>query len=35
MRPTMPEAVTVALFAKARGAVGKEAAIIETSFDRV
>ena len=31
----MPEAVTAASFANSRGAVGKEAAIIETSFEKV
>jgi hypothetical protein len=35
MRPTMPEAVTVASFYKLRGAAGADAARIETSFDAV
>jgi hypothetical protein len=34
VRPTMPDAVTVASLAKARGAVGTEAAMIETSFEK-
>ncbi len=35
VRPTMPEAVTAKLFAKVRGAVGTEAARIETKFETV
>ncbi len=35
MRPTIPDAVTIASFAKLRGEVGIEAARIETSFDGV
>jgi hypothetical protein len=35
VRPTVPDAVTAALLANVRGAVGREAALIETSLEKL